>query len=92
MINGINSIEDVRLFAYQLAHEENLSFHPDSDFSEYISLETGDSLYTQEEVHVLNQLMERCFDTCQKYNTDIYVIMGQPIFEKMKMGEYAGTN
>ncbi len=40
MINEINTIEDVKLFAFQLVNEENMSFHPDDDFADYISMET----------------------------------------------------
>ena len=59
MIKEINTIEDVRLFAFQLVNEEKLSFHPDNDFSDYINLETSEPAYSQEEVQFLNQLMEK---------------------------------
>ena len=89
MIKEVNTIEDVKLFAFQLVNEEKLSFHPDNDFSDYINLETGEPVYSEEEVQFLNQLMEKCFDICQEFEADIYELMGQPLFEKMKLGEYA---
>lgn len=89
MIKKINTIEDVKLFAFQLVNEENLSFHPDDDFADYINLQTRESVYSEEEVQFLNQQMEKCFDICEQFGADIYELMGQPLFEKMKLGEYA---
>lgn len=89
MIKEINTIEDVKLFAFQLVNEEKLSFHPDDDFSNYINLETMKPLYSEEEVQFMNQLTEKCFDICKQFSADIYELMGQPLFEKMKLGEYA---
>lgn len=91
MIKEINTIEDVKLFAFQLVNEEKLSFHPDNDFSDYINLETSEPAYSEEEVQLLNQQIEKCFDICEQFSADIYELMGQPLFEKMKLGEYAET-
>jgi len=33
--------------------------------------------------------MEKCFDICEQFGADIYGLMGQLLFEKMKPGEYA---
>lgn len=92
MITEINTIEDVRLFAFQLVNEENLSFHPDDDFADYINVETKETTYSDKEVKMLNNLMEKCFDICQQNEVDIYDLMGQPLFERMKIGEYADKN
>lgn len=89
MIKEINTIQGVKLFAFQLVNEESLSFHPDDDFYDYINLETREPVYSEEEVQFLNQLMEKCFDICEQFSVDIYELMGQPLFEKMKLGEYA---
>lgn len=85
MIKEINTIEDVKLFAFQLVNDENLSFHPDDDFSNYINLETQKTLYSVEEVSVLNKLMERCFDICNQFEVDIYELMGHPLLDKLKV-------
>ena len=67
-------------------NEENLSFHPDDDFSNYINLETQDPLYSDEEVLLLNKQMGKCFDICVRNGTDIYELMGQPLLDKLKLG------
>lgn len=86
MISNITTIEDVKLFAFQLVNEESLNFHPDSDFSEYINFETNTSVYSPEESKILNVLMNKCFEVCEQYNEDIYELMGLPLFEKLKIG------
>lgn len=89
MIQEIKTIEDVAFFASQLVNKENLNFHPDDDFSDYINLETQESLYSEKEIQILNQQMKKCFDVCDQFGADIYVLMGQPLFERMKIGDYA---
>ena len=89
MIKEINTIEDIKLFAFQLVNEENLSFHPDDDFSDYINLNTKEPLYSAEEVSKLNIMMDKCFILCEQAEVDIYELMGEPLFQKMKVGEFA---
>ena len=89
MLKEINTIEDVKLFAYQLVNEEDLSFHPDDDFGDYINLETKEPLYSAEECKQLNQLMYNCFSICQQEEVDIYELMGEPLYQRMKVGVYA---
>ncbi|MDD4992830.1 MAG: hypothetical protein PHR83_11400 [Paludibacter sp.] len=86
MIQEINTIQDVELFAFQLVNDESLSFHPDDDFSNYINLETREPLYSNEEVSTLNKQMERCFNICDQFGVDIYELMGHPLLEKLKVG------
>lgn len=89
MIKDINTIEDVKLFAKQLVNEDNLSFHPDDDFADYINMETKEQYYSEEDTIRLNEMMERCFIVCEQAELDIYELMGEPLFQKMKIGEFA---
>jgi hypothetical protein len=89
MIKEINTVEDVKLFAFQLVNEEDLSFHPDDDFSDYINLTTQEPLYLADEVIQLNQLLDKCFSICEQEDVDIYELMGEPLFQRMKVGVYA---
>jgi len=91
MINKINTIEDVKLFAFQLVNNENLSFHPDDDFKDYIDTVTGLPVFSKEEAERLNQLMDCCFDICERNGADIYDLMGKPLFSKLKIGKFAGN-
>ena len=79
MLIEINTTEDVKLFAYQLVNEENLSFHPDDDFEDYINLETKEPLYSTEECKQLNQLMYNCFSICQEEEVENIIVTGKQI-------------
>lgn len=89
MQSNITTIEDVKLFAFQLVNEENLNFHPDNDFLDYINTETNLPVYLPEESKNLNALMNKCFEVCEQYNEDIYELMGLPLFEKLRIGIYS---
>jgi len=89
MLNNINTIEDVKVFAFQLVHEHNLSFHPDNDFSDYVNTETNIPIYTTEESERYNELMDKCFDICKQNNEDVYELMGQPLLKRLKIGIYS---
>ena len=70
----INTIEDVGKFFIWLVFEKRLDFHPDDDFGEYENYETHEPTFTNEEVRYYNDVMNECFNVCEKYKRDIYVI------------------
>lgn len=74
MITRILTIEDVKQFAKQLT-AEGLSFNPDDDFNDYINFSNNTSSYNKEEAKLRNELMNECFDVCEKEGVDIYEIM-----------------
>ena len=71
MIQAIITVEDVKTFFNDL-YAEDLNFHPDDEFSNYINYETKEQTYTDEEVALRNQLLERAFEVCEKEGEDIY--------------------
>lgn len=75
----IESIKDVELFFNELLDNE-INFHPDSDFNDFINLETLEATFTAEEAEILNSLMDDCFRICQndgeKYHKDSDVNLG----------------
>lgn len=70
----ILTIDDVKQFAKQLT-AEGLSFHPDDDFQDYVNLSTNAPSYSKEDADLRNELMNQCFDVCEKEGVDIYEIM-----------------
>jgi len=74
MITQIQTSEDVKAFAKQLI-EEGISFHPDDDFNDYVNYKVGTPSYSKEEADVRNELMNSCFEVCEKEGVDIYEIM-----------------
>ncbi len=74
MIDKIEKIDDIKLFAKQIINE-GVSFHPDDDFNDYVNLKSNAAIYTKEEAEKRNELMNRCFVLCDKEGFDIYGIM-----------------
>ena len=70
----IKTIEDVRKYFSYLVEEIRLNFHPDTDFSEYVSCETGRRTFTDKEASYHNSLMDICFSICEESGVDIYEI------------------
>ncbi|MCK5020732.1 MAG: hypothetical protein KAS32_27170 [Candidatus Peribacteraceae bacterium] len=71
-VDAINTVKDVRAFFNYLIEVEKLNFHPDEDFSDYVSTETGLSTFSNSEAEHYNSLMNRAFDVCQDVSTEIY--------------------
>ena len=65
MITKIETADDVKAFAKQLI-AEGVSFHPDDDFNDYVNFEENTPTYTKEEADVRNDLMNKCFEVCEK--------------------------
>lgn len=74
MITKIETTEDVKAFAKQLI-AEGVSFHPDDDFYDYVNYKTGIQTYSKEEADFRNELMNKCFEVCEKEGMDIYSVM-----------------
>lgn len=73
MITNINNIEEVHTFFKQLLAED-LNFHPDTPFDDYINCETRLPTYTDEQVKQRDKLLDECFNVCERYGADIYEI------------------
>lgn len=71
MITKINDIKDVKTFFKQLL-DEDLNFHPDTPFEDYINRESRQDNYTPEEAATRNKIMDDCFEVCKNSGTDIY--------------------
>jgi hypothetical protein len=70
MIKSINNIDDVQVF-FENIFEEGTQIHPDDDFNNMVSLETGESAYSNDEVLERNLLMKRAFNVCKSKSVDI---------------------
>lgn len=73
MIQEIKTVEDVKTFFNKLLAEE-LNFHPDDDFANYINYETKVPTYTEEEAVLRNRLLTQSFEICEREATDIYEV------------------
>lgn len=71
MESRIITIEDVKNFFAQLV-KEDLNFHPDTPFEEYVCLETNKPTYSDKSAKLRNEMLAACFEVCEKKNIDIY--------------------
>lgn len=72
---NILTIQEVKDFAKYLYSVHKVAFHPDDTFDVYIS-SNKENLFSKEEIELLNIRMEECFNICNKYDQDIYELMG----------------
>jgi hypothetical protein len=87
MIAAIQTIVDVKNFAKQII-EEGVSFHPDDDFNDYVSLKTNKTCYTTEEAEIRNNLMNECFNVCDKVGLDIYEVMLETTLKETGLNKF----
>ena len=81
---SINTLEDVKTFVHTLMEEENLNFHPDTPFEDYIVIQTKEPAYTKEEVELRNRLLNQAFALRNRLQVDTHEMMckeGNEIFE-----------
>jgi hypothetical protein len=71
MINSIDNITDVLQFTSDLVTLD-VNFHPDTDFDDYINVNTSERTFSFEDAKKLNKLLIRAFEVCAEENIDIY--------------------
>ncbi|WP_345955273.1 hypothetical protein [Mucilaginibacter sp. PAMB04168] len=87
MITKIKTLEDVKEFVHQLM-AEGLNYHPDDDFDNYVSMQTGDPSYTPAEALLRNQLNDKCFEVCEAAGADIYDISMEIFLKETGLDEF----
>jgi hypothetical protein len=84
MLNSIHTLSDIETFFIYLIQEESLNFHPDENFKNYINIHTLLASYTTEEAEIRNELLDTCFEICEKEGADIYAIGLQFFLDRLK--------
>lgn len=69
----IETVESVGMFFDYLVKHHSLNFHPDSMFEDYVKCDNSQAFSPSECKHY-NNLMDQCFDICEKQGCDIYDI------------------
>jgi len=87
MIKKIESTKDVIAFAEQIV-KEGVSFHCDDDFNDYVNFKTNQQTYTRQEADFRNELMERCFEVCEKNGVDIYNVMNEVLVKEIGLNKF----
>ena len=70
----INTPENVKFYFQTLVDDLSLYFHPNDNFADYTLKGTKKLLFTEEEAKKHNDLMNKCFEVCEKNKVDIYQI------------------
>lgn len=70
---AIRNPHDVEEFTRMLVRE-GVTFHPDTDFNDYINIHSGKLTFTKKEAATLNQTLQKCFEVCESNSVDIYEI------------------
>lgn len=83
----INNLNDVEAFAKQIINE-GVSFHPDDDFNDYVVLKTNNPCYIKLEADDRNELMNQCFEVCEKNNVDIYDFMNEVFLKETNLEKF----
>lgn len=68
----IKNIQDVEAFIKSVS--KNMAFHPDTDFSDYINLNTLKPTFSRSESAKLDKMLNTAFAVCKASNVDIYEI------------------
>lgn len=80
-LTAINSLTDAKEFVRILITEEELAFHPDTPFEDYINLDTNQPTYSKQEAAVRNQLLEQAFKVGERVGLDTHELMCDEGFE-----------
>lgn len=76
-LTSINTIQDVKEFVHILIEDENLNFHPDMPFEDYIVIQAKEPTYTTEESAVRNALLNQAFELGERLGVDTHELMCQ---------------
>lgn len=87
MLSEIKSLEDISEFVAQLVKEE-LNYHPDDDFENYVNIETGEPSYTLRQASLRNRLNIQCFEVCESAGADLYDISMEIFLKQTGLDKY----
>ncbi|MFT4526481.1 MAG: hypothetical protein ACI85F_002654 [Bacteroidia bacterium] len=74
-LTSISTIQDVKSFVHILMKEENLAFHPDTPFEDYIIIRTKEPAYTKQESELRNSLLNQAFNLGETLKIDTHELM-----------------
>lgn len=87
MFKYIHTPIQVTAFASMLI-KEGTNFHPDTDFNDYVNLDTQVPAYSKEEAALRNELMGQCFTVCHQNGIDIYDFMAETALKETGLDKF----
>lgn len=77
----ITTVEEVKDFFHHIVCDLGIIFHPDDDFKDYVSCETGERTMNDEQAGLYNRLVDEAFDVC---GDEVYEIGSDLLFQKLQ--------
>ena len=71
-LTNINTLEDVKEFVRILIEDEDIAFHPDTPFEDYINLNTNQPTYSTEDAVLRNNLLKQAFELGERIGVDAH--------------------
>lgn len=75
-------LRSVRKFFEELV-ENNVIFHCDDSFHDYVNSETDEKTFSSTEAERLDKIMNKCFKICESKDKDIYDLAMSVIVESI---------
>ena len=85
----ITTVEEIKDFFHHIVYDLGINFHPDEDFKDYVSYETGERTMDDEQAELYNRLMDEAFEVCD--NDQIYEIGSELLFERLQIEQKEET-
>ena len=85
----ITTVEEIKDFFHHIVYDLGINFHPDDDFKDYVSYETGERTMDDEQAELYNRLMDEAFEVCD--NDQIYEIGSELLFERLQIEQKEET-
>ena len=79
----IMTVEEVKDFFHHIVYDFEINFHPDDDFKDYVSYETGERTMNDEQAELYNRLMDEAFEVCE--GDQVYEIGCELLFERLQI-------
>ena len=77
----ITTAEEVKDFFRHIVNDLDINFHPDDDFKDYVSYDTGNRTMDDEQAELYNRLMDEAFETCGE---EVYEIGSDLLFKRLQ--------
>ena len=78
----ITNVEEVKNFFIHIVYDLDINFHPDDNFKDYVSYETGERAMDDKQAGLYNRLMDEAFDVCGE---DVYEIGSDLLRKRLQM-------
>jgi hypothetical protein len=91
MVANVFTSKDQVMTLFQVLQHEDVSFHPDKPFEDYIDPSTGQQRYDETKIMLIKVMLEGARKFCLSHNLDLYDVYKDACLQvdlKTKLTEY----